>query len=49
MAMKRIYAGRELDYNQDQVTKLYRALCTLECAALKLHDLDARYPEPMRN
>lgn len=44
MAMKRMYAGRDLDFNQVQVSHLYRKLCTVECAALQLYDLDETYP-----
>lgn len=46
MAMKRVYADRELDYNQIQVRKLFRAMCTLECASLQLFDMMSSFPEP---
>jgi Ulp1 family protease len=42
MAMKRICAARDLDYDQDQVTNVWRAWCTLECVTLQLSDMEQR-------
>ena len=39
LAMKMMYASRPLEYTQEQVTSFYRAVCTMECASLKLWDL----------
>lgn len=39
MAMKRITAGASLDFTQSQVSNMFRALCTLECACLQLSNV----------